>query len=151
MFFCFSEDLKEGSARINRGHGPTTGRVEVYHNGEWGTVCDDGWNLTVANVLCRQLGFRSAFKAFNKAYFGQGRGNIWLDNLKCNGSERKLSSCHHNGWGIHNCIHDEDAGVSCGKEWRTSNGIFKEVLVVKENHSSKTDTKKNEHLMLNWI
>ena len=45
--------------------------------------------------------------------FGQGTGEIWLDDLACTGSEPKLSECGHSGIGIENCGHNEDAGVVC--------------------------------------
>jgi hypothetical protein len=53
--------------------------------------------------------------AFSSAHYGQGEGQIWLDNLHCSGSESKLSLCSHLDWGDHNCGHHEDAGVMCGK------------------------------------
>ena len=85
----------------------------MYYNGEWGTVCDDGWDLNDAQVVCRQLGFSTAVVASNKAFYGQGSGQIWLDNLNCVGTELTIENCAHNGWGNHNCFHDEDAGVQC--------------------------------------
>ena len=89
------------------------GRVEVYHNGEWGTVCDDGWGITDANVVCRQLGYTGATSSPARAFFGQGSGPIHYDNVACTGSETRLAYCFHLGIGIHNCGHSEDAGVVC--------------------------------------
>jgi hypothetical protein len=92
------------------GDSHNAGRVEVYYNGTWGTVCDDGWGINEARVVCRQLGFEGVYTL---SYFGQGSGQIWLDNVECTGRESSLFSCTHGGMGIHNCGHDEDAGVRC--------------------------------------
>ena len=96
------------------------GRVEVYYNGEWGTVCDDEWDLNDAQVVCRQLGFGPAIAAREDAFYGEGSGQIWLDNLNCTGSESAIENCLHNGWGIHDCDSFEDASVVC----YASNGTF---------------------------
>ena len=96
-----------------------SGRVEVLINGEWGTVCDDGWDIMDANVACRQLGFGYALAANCCAAFGQGSGSILLDDLACTGSESSLISCSHSGLGISSCWHGEDAGVVC------SNGEYR--------------------------
>lgn len=105
------------------------GRVEVLHNDEWGTVCDDYWDELDATVVCGQLGFFGESYAVSGAQFGAGDSSmpIWLDNIHCEGTEDYLSSCPHNGWGVHNCLHYEDAGVICqGSEFdipvRLANG-----------------------------
>ena len=87
--------------------------MEVYYNGEWGTVCGDRWDLDDAQVVCRQLGYGPPIAVRYRAYYGQGSGQIWLDNLKCNGNESTIEECLHAGWGMHDCEHDEDAGVEC--------------------------------------
>ena len=92
------------------GSTPLTGRVEVYAQGEWGTVCDDYWDINDANVVCRQLGFPSATSSGTD---GQGTGRIWLDWVRCSGSEGQISDCSHRGWGAHSCSHSEDASVEC--------------------------------------
>ena len=100
--------------RLVGGSSYNEGRVEVYHIGEWGTVCDDGWSYIDAGVVCRQLGFGSSGSSYGGAYFGQGSGSIWLDSVTCTGSETTLFSCGHLGIGIiRSCSHYEDAGVRC--------------------------------------
>ena len=100
--------------RLVGGSSYNEGRVEVNYNGEWSTVCDDGWDDTDAGVVCRQLGFGSSGTAIGLAGFGQGSGSIWLDNVTCTGNESILASCGHLGVGItRSCDHSEDAGVKC--------------------------------------
>ena len=87
--------------------------MEVYHNDEWGTVCDDGWDLNDAQVVCNELGVGRAIAAKHGAFYGKGSGNIWLDNMKCIGTEMTIRNCSYKGWRIHNCGHKKDAGVQC--------------------------------------
>ena len=98
------------------------GRVEVYYNGAWGTVCDDDWDINDANVVCRQLGFSVALNAYRKARYGQGAGRILLDDVSCLGNESSLFSCNHRGLGnYYNCGHSKDASVRCGNNGGENN------------------------------
>jgi hypothetical protein len=91
-----------------------TGRVEVFYNGQWGTICHDYWDINDARVVCRQLGYpHGALRALQGYQVPDGTGQIWLDNVRCTGSEQSLIDCSHNGWGSHNCRHYQDAGVQC--------------------------------------
>ena len=101
------------SVRLVDGIHSYEGRVEVNYQGEWGTVCGDGWDLNNADVICRQLGYPSASQAWQRAHFGQGSGLILLDEVSCSGSESDISDCRHDGWFNNDCGHGEDAGVTC--------------------------------------
>uniref|UniRef100_A0A8C3KYS5 Soluble scavenger receptor cysteine-rich domain-containing protein SSC5D n=1 Tax=Chrysolophus pictus TaxID=9089 RepID=A0A8C3KYS5_CHRPC len=108
-----SNTTEEIQIRLVNGPNRCAGRVEVFHNGQWGTVCDDSWNLRSAKVVCRQLGCGTAASAPGKAHFGGGSDPIWLDDVECSGTEASLSQCRLNNWGNHNCNHEEDAAVVC--------------------------------------
>ena len=90
--------------------------MEIFHNGKWGTVCDDDWDMNDARVVCRHLGFPNVDSAPRSAHFGGGSGQIWLDDVGCSGSERSIFDCSHRGWGVQNCGHYEDASVICSSK-----------------------------------
>ncbi|XP_072298074.1 scavenger receptor cysteine-rich type 1 protein M130-like isoform X2 [Eucyclogobius newberryi] len=99
-----------------------SGRVEIYHAGEWGTICDDRWGLQEANVACRELDCGTAVEVKFKAFYGQGTGQVWMDDIDCTGSENALAECSHRGFGENDCDHNEDAGLVCSESVRLLNG-----------------------------
>ena len=110
---CIPSGQNEGDVRLVGRNHSYEGRVEVFHQGQWGTVCDDRWDIADAQVVCNQLGYKGAVKALHSAHYGQGTGAIFLDNLECTGTESSLIHCRHGGLYSHNCNHGEDAGVIC--------------------------------------
>ena len=108
---------REGDVRVRHNLGdilPMCGRVEVFHDGRWGTVCGTGWDQRDAQVVCRQLGYAEGVKfRCMSACYGRGRGDIWLEGLVCPSLGDRITECHHRGWGVHNCTHNEDVGVCC--------------------------------------
>ena len=64
-------------------------------------------------VVKLELCFRNLFVTRPQGYFGAGTGQIWLDDVTCQGNESSLFDCRHNAWGISNCDHTEDVGVDC--------------------------------------
>ncbi|XP_069120538.1 scavenger receptor cysteine-rich domain-containing protein DMBT1-like [Argopecten irradians] len=98
--------------RLVEGRSPFEGRVEVFYNGTWGTICDDSWDERDARVVCRQLGYSSGVARSN-AYFGRGEEPTWLDDVRCDGNETRIQECQSSLWGNENCNHGEDAGVEC--------------------------------------
>ena len=96
--------------RLVNGSTKYKGRVEVYYNGEWGTVCSDGWDMNDANIVCRQLGFGLATAV---PFYEEDGSQIWFDNVDCNGTELTIEYCSHSGWGIESCDRAEYAGAEC--------------------------------------
>ena len=77
---------------------PCEGRLEIYYDGAWGTICDDYWTTREADVACRALGFIASVEDSGRyiaAYFGAGAEDqeIVLDDLNCNGDESGLLEC----------------------------------------------------------
>ncbi|XP_026118457.1 scavenger receptor cysteine-rich type 1 protein M130-like [Carassius auratus] len=112
------------NVRLVGGHSRCAGRVEVLHRGQWGTVCDLGWDMPDAAVVCRELDCGEPVDALGDAHFGQGSGPIWMYLVLCTGSESTLKNCGSTGWSKHDCTHKSDSGVICSghKPSRLING-----------------------------
>ncbi|XP_071987987.1 antigen WC1.1-like [Engystomops pustulosus] len=108
---CTQTDVSK--VRLVGGETPCSGRVEVFYNREWGTVCDITWDLFDAAVVCRQIGCGAAQRAPGGGTFISGSGPIWLEHLFCNGTESSIAQC--GGVISRNtmCDHSQDAGVIC--------------------------------------
>lgn len=103
--------------RLVGGDSHCSGRLEVFHKGVWGSVCNDGWGETQDQVVCKQLGCGPSLSSSAKTRrrFGPGVGQIWLDDVHCSGKEQSLEQCQHRFWGTHNCNHREDVVVICSE------------------------------------
>ncbi|XP_064650738.1 deleted in malignant brain tumors 1 protein-like [Lineus longissimus] len=96
---------------------PSNGTVEVYTYGNWGVICDTGWDMKAAQVVCRQLGFRYAANATKDALFGQGTALVFWINVQCSGDEQSLAECKHDVAFEKGVCHSVNAsGVVCSKE-----------------------------------
>ncbi|XP_042597180.1 deleted in malignant brain tumors 1 protein-like [Cyprinus carpio] len=116
MILCYMVKLITSdsvSVRLVNGNNPCAGRVEVLHDGQWGTVCHRDWDITDAAVVCRELDCGTAVKATLNAHFGQGSGSISMSNVYCSGSETALKDCRSDSRYVQYCKHDHDAGVVC--------------------------------------
>ncbi len=105
--------LDHSPLRLRGGEGRCSGRLEVYHNAVWGSVCDDHWDISDAQVVCRQLGCGAALRADGKSVFGAGEGVVWLNRVECRGNEIHLWDCPLSLEKHTDCSHKEHAGLTC--------------------------------------
>jgi len=127
-------DLRHGGSSSKK-----EGRLEVWRQGEWGTVCDNQFDTNDAYVVCRTLGWSGGAKLFSEWSMGMNRGSgqkgadkstgqmlgmigsnrIWLGRVGCSGSEKSFFDCSYvkqaEYWGYdeYNCAHDEDVFMKC--------------------------------------
>ena len=103
----------EGAIKLVGGRNASEGRVDIYLQGQWGTVCGDHWDIRHATVVCSQLGYLDAISVEKSSKFGQGNGSIHLQNIHCLGNEAVLTDC--SAWQVNesHCDHSKDVGVIC--------------------------------------
>ncbi|KAI5085891.1 scavenger receptor cysteine-rich domain-containing group B protein-like, partial [Silurus meridionalis] len=109
------------SVRLVNGGSRCAGRVEVLHEGQWGTVCGRNWDMSDAAVVCGELHCGEAVDAPRYGHFGPGSGPIWMVYVGCSGSELTLKDCRSLGRGERYCNHGEDAGVTCSGKHHLQN------------------------------
>ena len=105
--------------RLKDGAHSCEGRVEVKHQGEWGTVNDQNWSLEEAAVVCRQLGCGAAINASRGVHFGPGIGPIWFQYIYCKGTESVFTTCAYpvlKDYRPEVLSHDQDAGAVCSRK-----------------------------------
>ncbi|XP_035660019.1 deleted in malignant brain tumors 1 protein-like [Branchiostoma floridae] len=113
LVWCKESIASSNEIRLVGGNSTRQGRVEVYHDGQWGTVCHNGFDINDAHAVCRELGYGLATEVRSHAAFGEGSGPVWLNDVACKGFELAIRHCSHTGWGKNNCQHHEDVGVVC--------------------------------------
>lgn len=99
--------------RLVDGDHTCSGRVEVYYDGRWGTVCDSYWGSSDGQVVCREVGCGNGIEAVRDADFGEGSGPVWLNYVGCSGPETTVRNCDSRDWGDNSCQHNSDSGVIC--------------------------------------
>ncbi|CAC5424581.1 unnamed protein product [Mytilus coruscus] len=107
---CIVKSHNTGDLRLIDGLQENKGRLEIFYNDTWGTVCDDSFDNIDALVACRQLGYCSGF-VIRSPFVNDGNGTIWMDDLQCNGTENSLINCIYQD--SHNCGNHEDVGINC--------------------------------------
>ncbi|XP_071138604.1 uncharacterized protein [Mytilus edulis] len=112
FLIIFAKVTSEGDIRLVGGSSRLQGRLEIYHNYIWGTVCSDGFGYNDASVVCRQLG-SSSWTNVKFYTSGDGMGQISLTDLACGGNESALINCGYSSSTFLNCNHDKDVGVWC--------------------------------------
>ncbi|XP_045873806.1 T-cell differentiation antigen CD6 isoform X3 [Meles meles] len=139
--------------RLVGGSSRCAGRVEMLEQGQWGSVCDDTWDLEDSHVVCRQLNCGWAIQAVPGLHFAPGQGPIHRDQVNCSGEETYLWDCPGlPGDGY--CGHKEDAGVVCSGSRSLLNLSTPEVpasvepVTVESSVTVKTEDWKSRELML---
>ena len=109
----YSFPFLDTSVRLTGANVMYAGRVEVRYAGIWGRACSRNWGANETNVVCRQLGYRGAFKGVvtTQRIFGKGEGPAWLQ-IDCQGDEKSLEDCSKGEWGLEDCSEDINARTS---------------------------------------
>ncbi|OQV16716.1 Protein bark beetle [Hypsibius exemplaris] len=101
--------------RLVNGSSKYEGRLEIFANNEWSTVCQERWTLKNAGVVCRQLGFAHAPEDFLSGllHYSPGEGPIAMSHVDCDDWDWDILRCPHDALTDHSCTHLQDVGVKC--------------------------------------
>lgn len=86
------------------------GRIEIFHEGEWGSVCNQEWSSQSSKIACQELGFPGSVRLTKSL---RGLGIIWVDRVQCKGSEKSLLDCSRSIWLPNHCTHWDDVTLQC--------------------------------------
>ncbi|XP_069174616.1 protein bark beetle isoform X1 [Procambarus clarkii] len=101
------------------GRNDLEGRLMVYIDGEWGSVCSHGWTVDAAAVACQQMGFvlnpEDWFLEPSHMPPDGQTSRILLSNVQCDEFDTDITKCKHDvSWELENsCSHSEDVGIRC--------------------------------------
>jgi len=99
--------------RLVGGASPNEGKVEIYHDKSWGSVCDDEFDAIDGTVVCQQLGYARLKRYSESTHPNLHNDIIWLDDVNCSSSHVRLADCSSRGWGINDCHHSDDVSIVC--------------------------------------
>ena len=99
--------------RLVGGNSENEGRLEIYYNNTWGTVCDNNWGLTDSNTACRQLGYARATAYYRSMSFIDTNVPVWMDRVSCGTYDLCLGKCSFSGFGNNYCRHLQDVFLNC--------------------------------------
>ena len=132
--------MYDGSVRLRGGPSKSAGRLEVLHEGQWGTVCFNEFDFAEAKVVCAQLGLNGVshfgVQTDDNAPYGwaEPTAPVWMDALRCTGDEAQLVDCDFGGlgqfWGQRNtgiCRgHPSKSDLNNPNKWRFRTDVFVE-------------------------
>ena len=105
--------VQNGAVRFAK-PGSSYGTIQIYRNGRWGMICDNGWDIRDAMVVCRQLGYDNASQAYCCSHYGSFSGPILIERLNCTGTEASVNDCPFDNLTAGSyCRSYNQAGVSC--------------------------------------
>ena len=117
LYFLFIAEPQDGDIRLYPEARVSviliSGHLEVYYDGEWGTVCADQLDINDAHEVCRQLGYNGSISALGLTANRKGTGPVNNNDENCSESEARLAVCSHPGIGIEDGSHGEDAVAAC--------------------------------------